>query len=216
MERYIDLSIPLGEDIPRWKVSFDSEYNTFAHQTSTINLSVHTATHLDSPLHYIPGGASVDQFPLDLATCRAAIVDLSYVDKNYAIDVSDVQARFPADCPEAILLRTDWPKKWWRTPSFWGEAPFLTQEAAAWLATKSIRIVGYDFPQELAIRDIAKGKATLADFPVHHELLSRGIWQLEYLTNLHLLRSDRASLLICPLPLVGLEASPVRVLARPD
>ncbi len=215
MAHYVDLSIPLEESIPRWKIKFESEYNTHSYMASTISLSVHTATHLDSPLHYVAGAPGVDQFPLEMAVCQALILDLTGTGKGQAIDVNDIAARFPANYPEAVILRTDWPRKWWRTPAFWAEAPYVTRAAAAWLAGKQIRIVGYDFPQDLAIRHIASGKATAADFVVHHEILSRGIWQIEYLTNLHELGAERATLLICPLPLAGLEASPVRVLGKP-
>jgi len=211
----VDLSMPLSEGLPRWKVSFESEYGTFCYKTSRIGLSVHTATHLDAPLHYVARGASVDQFPLDLAVCEAAIVDLTHVGRNQAIDTADLRTRFPEDCPEAAILRTDWDRKWWNTPFFWDESPYLTRGAASWLAERRVRIVGYDFPQEYAIRNIAKGLASFDDFVVHDELLSRGIWQLEYLTNLHHLGANRVTLLVCPLPLVGLEGSPVRVLAAP-
>jgi len=212
---FVDLSIPLAESIARWEVTFESVPSTFCHQASRITLPVHVGTHLDAPLHYIAGGASVDQFPLELAVCRAVVADLTHIDKNQAIDQADLEALGLEDIGEAILLRTDWDLRWWGTPAFWEDAPYLTGRAATWLTTRGVRIVGYDFPQEYAIRNIAKGKARLEDFVVHLELLGKGIWQLEYLANLHRLGTDRATLLICPLPLVGLEASPVRVLGVP-
>ena len=212
---WVDLSIPVSEDIPRWQVRFDSVYGGFAHQTSSVTLPIHCATHLDAPRHYIPDGPSVDQFPLELALTEAAVIDLTHVAPNQCILVDDIAPRFPADYPQTILLRTDWPLRAWRKPGFWVDSPTICEDVAVWLAEKKIKIAGYDFPQEEAIKQLAAGEHPCADdFKVHLALLSAGIWQIEYLTNLHLLAAPRAGLIVCPLPLVGLEGSPVRVLGR--
>jgi arylformamidase len=211
---WIDLSMPLSEDIPRWTIQFESIYDTFAHKSSTIRLPVHVGTHLDAPLHYIADGLSVDQFPLELATSEALIIDLTHVKANQCIELNDIAPRFPENHPETIVLRTDWPRRAFRRPGFWTDAPFICEEVAIWLADKQIKMIGYDFPQEEAIKKIASGNCRAEDFVVHRAFLSRGIWQIEYLINLHQLASERAYLVVSPLPLVGLEGSPVRVLGR--
>lgn len=212
--RLVDLSFPISEDTPRWKVRFESVYNTIAHKSSTITLPVHSLTHLDAPLHYVPGGASIDAFPLDLAITEAAVLDLTHVEKNRCINVEDVAPLWPANCPPTVLLRTDWPKRAWRTPDFWAESPYICEDTAAWIADQGIKIIGYDFPQEYPIRQIASGEARLEDFAVHHVFLQRGVWQIEYLNNLHLLPAARVRLYLFPLALVGIEGSPVRVAAQ--
>lgn len=214
MGTVVDLSIPIEETMPRWKVQFVSSFGGTAYKTSTVTMPLHLGTHLDAPLHYVAGGLSIEQFPLELALTSCQVLDLTYVGKNEAINVPDIAARFPAEHVDTILLRTDWPRRYWRTSSFWADSPYLTGAAAAWLAERRIRIIGYDFPQDRAIRDMASGTVTAADFDVHQEILSRGVWQIEYLINLDCLPSDRVELWVCPLALVGLEASPVRVLAR--
>lgn len=75
-------------------------------------------------------------------------------------------------------------------------------------------MIGYDFPQEEAIKRLSTGQPSASEFKVHLAFLSLGIWQIEYLVNLHLLGSARVCLVVSPLPLVGLEGSPVRVLGR--
>lgn len=211
---WIDLSMPVSEGIPRWNVRFESVYDTFAHKSSTITLPVHAATHLDAPLHYVPGGLSIDQFPLELAVSEALIVDLTHVEPNQCIEVADIVPRFPDDYPTTIILRTDWPRQALYQPGFWADAPFICEDVALWLGGKQIRMIGYDFPQEEAIKEMQKGDAGMDDFTVHQAFLTRGIWQIEYLVNLHLLGSARAHILVAPLPLVGLDGSPVRVLGR--
>jgi len=215
-DQWVDLSIPLSEDMPRWHVGFERVPNTISHQLSVIHLPVHCATHLDAPLHYVQDGASIEQFPLEWTISDALVLDLTHIQANQRIEEEHIVPLMPKRPPLAVLLRTDWPERTWRTPAFWADAPWLSDDAAAFLADCGIRIIGYDFPQEYAIRNIASGKAVMADFTVHLIMLSRGVWQLEYLMNLRALPSPRVQLLVCPLPLVGVEGSPVRVLAVPQ
>ncbi len=215
MSNWIDLTIPLSPDIPRWSVEFGSIDSPSWHKASTIKLPVHCGTHLDSPLHYIPGGPPIETFPLELVSSRAFVLDLSDISANGAIGVDELQARWPSTPPPTILLRTDWPQRAWRTPAFWAESPYVTDAAAQWLAKQPIQLVGYDFPQDYVIRRLAEQReVSMTEFGVHLALLGKGIWQIEYLTNLHKLGSAWVEILVCPLSLMGLEASPVRVLGR--
>jgi len=202
--------------MPRWKPRFESKYGGFAHKTSSITLALHTGTHIDAPLHYVADGPSIEMFPLELAFVEAWVVDLTDVAPNHRITVDDIAVNFPEGEPEAILLRTDWPRQAFNTSRFWSDSPFICEEAAEWLASREIRIIGYDFPQEEAIKQLVTGQKRVSarDFTVHHVFLSRGIWQIEYLTNLNQLGCQRIQLVVSPLSLVGLEASPVRVLGR--
>jgi arylformamidase len=209
----VDLSLPLSEDIPRWKVQFESQYLGHGHKSSTITLPVHTATHLDSPSHFIRDGVGIDAFPLDLAVSEAMVIDLTRIEANQCITVDDLAAALPAEYPATILLRTDWPRRAWRTPGFWRDAPYLSEESAVWLAQKKIKMIGYDFPQEIAIKQSLLGPVPEERFVVHLAILSRGIWQIEYLTNLDQL-PRRVRLYVFPLKLMGIEASPVRVAAE--
>jgi arylformamidase len=42
---------------------------------SRLEMSVHCGTHVDAPLHFIPGGASVDQIPLDTLCGPCVVVE---------------------------------------------------------------------------------------------------------------------------------------------
>ena len=181
----VDLSLPLSEDLPRWKVHFESRFLGYGHKSSTITLPVHVATHMDSPSHFIRDAAGIDAFPLDLAISEALVIDLTHIAPNQVITIDELAAHFPADYPQTILLRTDWSRRAWRTPGFWADAPYLSEESAVWLAQKDIRLIGYDFPQEIAIKKSLLGPVEEEEFVVHLAILSRGIWQIEYLTNLH-------------------------------
>jgi Predicted metal-dependent hydrolase len=46
-------------------------------EVSEVRLSSHTGTHVDPPSHFIEGGATVDQLPLDALVGPARVVDLT-------------------------------------------------------------------------------------------------------------------------------------------
>jgi kynurenine formamidase len=213
MAERIDLSFPLSPDMPRWKVRFEDVPNVISYKLSEIHLPVHCATHLDAPLHYIWGGPAIETFPLEMMVSEACVLDLTAVQENECIGPEHLSPVLSAGHPATVLLCTGWPRRAWRTPTFWERSPWVSAAAAVWLADHGATMVGYDFPQEYAIRDIARGTARMADFTVHLELLSRGVWQLEYLANLDRL-PPRVRLYVFPLNLVGVEASPVRVVAE--
>lgn len=212
MSHLVDMSIAFDEKIPRWKLQFESVYNTTSYKSTTLHLSVHTATHLDSPLHYIDGSISIEEFPLEWMIRDAMIIDISYAGENYAIEVKDIEPYFNGEYPGVVILRTDWYEKKWGTINYWQTSPYVTEDAARWLAEKKIDIIGYDFPQDFAIRHTLNSSLELKDFYVHTILTEKSIWQLEYLANLKSIKKERIKTVICPLPLIGLEASPVRVI----
>jgi len=137
-DHIVDLSIPFDESIPRWKVKFEAAYNTNCYKITTIHMSVHTATHIDSPLHYVPGEVSIVEFPLEWTFTEAIIVDLSHVSENYSIGVKDLEPYFSCDYPKAVIIRTDWTEKYWGTMKFWEVSPYISEDAAIWLAKKNL------------------------------------------------------------------------------
>ena len=76
------------------------------------------------------------------------------------------------------------PKRDWHTPAFWRDAPWLTREAAEWLAARGRRRVAFDFPQDYPIRLLLDGITVPFDQHVTHDVCLRaGITLIEYLVN---------------------------------
>jgi kynurenine formamidase len=84
------------------------------------------------------------------------------------------------------------------------------------LAEKRPKAVGCDFPQDYVIRELGKREPEIEEFIVHRVLLSRGILNIEYLTNLKRIKRKRVRFLAVPLKLKGVEGSPVRAVAIED
>ena len=72
-----DISRPLDQNIENYPGDPRFLCEIVAHDpmVSRLEMSVHTGTHVDAPLHFIPGGASVDQIALDTFLGPCQVVD---------------------------------------------------------------------------------------------------------------------------------------------
>jgi kynurenine formamidase len=184
-------------------------------QTTRINISMHTFTHVDTPLHVMPDQITIDQVPLDQLTGPAAVLNLSDIRPNQAITEEMLKrAGRHVRQGDIVLLKTCWDRQRdWNSREFWTEAPYVDEKAATWLVGQPIKAVGFDFPQDYFIRDIPARHPAVKELPTHHIILRRGIYLIEYLCNLHQIPVDRAEVYALPLKITGAEGAPARVIA---
>ena len=86
----------------------------------------------------------------------------------------------------------------------------------AWLSEQDLHTVGFDFPQDFAIREIPERHPRVEEMPAHNQILRKGIYQIEYLCNLHRIDARKFTLIALPLKLAGSEGAPARVIAVLD
>lgn len=165
-----------------------------------LTMDVHSGTHVDAPLHFVSGGASVDALGLDPFVGAAWVADAT---GHAALDAAALDSLAVPDGVRRLLLRTDN-----SLDAELREGPFreryvaLTPDGASWVVDRGIGAIGIDY---LSIQ-------RFEDPPdVHVTLLNAGTAIIEGLD----LRdaSPGAWTLIClPLRLVGREAAPARAL----
>ncbi len=216
----IDLSMPIQS---HWRWKFNSEQTLdrkkgAPYQSTTFTMSAHAFTHIDSPLHIEPDRMPIDAVPLNNLTGPAVIIDLSYVQPNQAIKIPDLKKSADEIIPGDIaVLKTAWDlKNSWKDREYWTEAPYLDEEAAAWLAQQNLNAVGFDFPQDYVTREIPGRHPHVQEMPAHDLILRKGIYQIEYLCNVHQINTKRVTLIALPLKLAGCEGAPARVIALLD
>jgi arylformamidase len=184
---------------------------------SRLHFSTHTGTHLDPPAHFIAGGLTVDQAPLDLLVGPARVV-VAETDGEIgeetvaALGLRGVErVLFRTSSGAALGARASRPHSGHLTQSDAGETPappggaWLSPEAARLLAEQGTRLVGID---TLSIDPL--------EFPAvsaHHQLLSRGVWILESL-DLSAVAPGDYELLCLPLKIASGDGAPARVLLR--
>ncbi len=189
----IDLTMPLNEQTPSYttveRVSIDQDNND-AYVISTINQSVHTGTHIDTPLHMKKGKKSIIDYPLERFYGRALVFDVR--GQNPITKIKNSARIQPGDI---VLLNTGYDNQS-------SDYPVISDTLTQMLIEKKIKMIGIDTPSPDHV-----------PFPIHHMFFDDDILILENLVNLEKLPSDTAFILEAyPLP-YDLEASLTRVIA---
>ena len=192
--RIVDLSplVPQGfKGPPSTNVGVQFEVRTKPGywQSAQVFMSLHTGCHVESALHCIENGESIDQVDLERVIGSAVILDLTPVAERALIDISDLeraQERLAAQnetiqIGDILLLRTDWAQRAIGTPVYFPQSPGLTESAARWLVDRRPKCIGCDFFEEPAAREPGW---TADQFVVHRTILSAGIPLVEGLVNL--------------------------------
>ena len=219
MTDVIDLSVPVDRSTlgppaaGSPPVAIETAFRGPGHwQSSRIAALLHTGSHVDAPLHVVARGDDVEAMGLTRLAGDAVVVDLTAVGDRAAIDGALV-ADAAADLREGdiVVLRTDWSDRMWgRFPDYYTRSPYLTHDAADWIAERRPRAVVFDFfEEECAVTP----EFTSEDFVVHRSLLGRGIPLVEQATNIGAVGASRFTLWAPFVRLVGVEASPCRILA---
>lgn len=147
----------------------------------------HSATHMDSPRHFVIDGDTIDQLPLERFMGKCTVISVDGIVTGEQID------RLLPFCTKMILFKGE------------GQA-YLSQSAAFALADGDITLVGTDAQSIASVGD---------ERAPHMELLSAGIPILEGI-DLTGIEDGTYTLIAFPLKLKGLEASPVRAVLIED
>ena len=167
---------------------------------SRMDLSVHTGTHLDAPVHFIPGAKSIETLPLELLMGPAQVVQLP--DQVDLITAREVEQAGILPGVVRVLFKTR-NSYYWQTENLPFQTGFVAVSAdgAEALVRMGIRLVGIDY---LSIAPFKNSR------PTHEVLLKNGIVIAEGL-NLNQVQPGMYTLICLPLKLGGSDGSPARV-----
>lgn len=184
-------------------------------QSSRLAALLHTGSHVDTPLHVVESGRPIEALGLDEVCGSAVVIDVHDSGEREAIGADRLRAAGPTPVEgDIVVIRTDWTDRWWgHFPDYYARSPFLTEEAARWLAAIRPKAVVVDFfEEECAVTP----DFTSEDFVVHRALLGNDIPIVEQATNLVAV-GDRFELRAPFVRLAGVEAAPCRIYAEvPD
>ncbi len=176
--------------------------------SSSIAMSVHTGSHIDSPSHVFKEGYHVNNIEPERLAGKPVLVRLESVAESAGIS-PEAFRRYNIREGDIVLIATGWSDKMWgKFPDYYTRSPYLTTEAATYLAALKIRAVGFDFFEEYNARLPQFGSE---DFVVHRILLGAGVILMEHLTNLGELTDDTI-FIAAPIRLQGVEGSPASFL----
>ncbi len=163
-------------------------------------LSSHTGTHIDAPRHFFDAGATIDHLDPQILIGPARVVDVPCVSH---ITMDEVRSHDLEDVTR-VLFKTPNTSLWDR-PGFQTGYHALTPEAAEWLVTCGVRLVGIDY--------LSVDAFDAQDFPVHRCLLQAGVVIVEGL-DLRAVPPGDYELYALPLLLQDGDGAPARVLLR--
>jgi kynurenine formamidase len=218
--RIVDLSHRIVFPHWRWKperVVTSSHADGELFTSSRIQMPLHGFTHVDAPMHFLPGAEAISDLPLERWAGEAAVVDLSHRGADEGITAADLEQHGGhIQAGDIVLLRTDWDEKEEiGRREFWTRAPYTTREAAEWLVARGVKAVGYDYPPDPSLRMNPEHPGTIPrEHHVTHDVFfPRGIAVIEYLANLREIGRPRTLFLALPLKVDDGDGSPVRAVA---
>lgn len=215
-QRIIDLTYPVHEGMttfpvhwhPIVEVTIMGRHGIEDRETRKLVLGTHTGTHCDAPRHFIPGGPTLDQIPIETFVGPAHVCDFSTAQPLQEITKADLDRFLPARA-ERVILRFDWSRHWGNL-RYYKDHPYLSEEAAHSLLERGVKLVAMDTPMP---DNPANGRGTPKDSPIHKILLGAGAVLVEYLTNLSQLSRRDVELVVLPLKIDGADGAPVRCIA---
>lgn len=166
---------------------------------SSIQATVHLGAHADAPSHYVAGGATIEQRPLELYHGPCEVI---------AVEIGRAERIGPQHLPhppttDRVLLRTGT----FPDPEVFNEDfAALSPALIAHLAGHGVRLVGIDTPSVDLCHD--------RELITHEAIAAHDLAILEGIV-LEGVEPGRYTLIALPLRLAGADASPVRaVLVR--
>jgi kynurenine formamidase len=167
-----------------------------------IDMVANTGTYVDSPFHRYALGKDLAELPLSsLANLDAVVVRTTgRAVSRAAFGGLDVRGK-------AVLVHTGWDTHW-KTERYFEGHPYLTADAAQYLADAGAVLVGID---SLNIDDTADRRR-----PVHSILLGRDIPVVEHLCGLRELPDEGCRFFAVPVKVKAFGTFPVRAFAIVD
>jgi arylformamidase len=203
----IDVTVPIDPALPVYpgNTPFGLEAtkrvaNGDSSNVSTLHMSVHAGTHVDAPRHFFDNGGGADTLSLEMLCGRARVIELTTRRAVTAADLSSFDFREDI----RVLLKTH-NSRLWGTPEFHTDFVGVAESGARFLVDRGVKLVGIDY---LSIEPFKTPGA-----PTHHVLLGAGAIVIEGL-NLRDVEPGTYEMFCLPLPIVGSDGAPARVVLR--
>jgi arylformamidase len=201
----IDITVPLSDGM----VVYDGDPEVHLERVhsiedgavannSRLDFGVHSGTHIDAPVHFIPGAPAAEDLPLEPLLGPVRVVDATGIEGNL-----DAEALRSLDVPRAerILFKTR-NSRLWKLDHFSPEFVHLTGSGAEELVERGVRLVGLDY-------------LSIGDPDAHRALLGARVIAVEGL-DLAGVDAGEYELVCLPLKIVGSDGAPARALLIRD
>lgn len=209
---WYDITVPLKQnmitmpiDPVKPKIYRYSDANLGSIVTMTmLEIMSHTGTHLDSPLHFVPGGSTISDVPLDATIGPARVIEIK---DPKMIRIPELK-KHNIKKGERILFKTRNSPACYAGEKWQEDYVYFDPAASEYLAGLGIVLVGLDCLTIGYFKDNDNINRN------HHAFLDAGIYVLEDCA-LGDVPPGEYELLCMPLLIYHADASPCRAILRP-
>ena len=209
MLRSVDLSHPIHSEMPVYpgdptvSISPAATINHDGFNVLHVQMGSQSGTHIDAPLHFIDGGATIDSYPVETFVGPAFIAHAADVGDNGVIGADAIPD--PGKPGALLMIRTDWSQYWGGERYF--SHPYLSLEAAQRIVDYGYKAIGID------ALSVDQTEGSTGDFTAHMILLEAGIPICENLTGVARVDWPTPWLSLVPIRLEGADGAPIRAFA---
>ncbi len=170
---------------------------------STMEMGLHSGTHVDAPMHFIKDGVSMDKIPLSLFMGPVLVIDCSVTAD--AVDAAELNKHKWRGAKRIFFRTRNSHGGGMADPHFNEKFVYIAPDAAQLLADAGVELVGIDY------NSVEKFHSAVPR--THQILLGKGIPAVEGL-DLRNVTGGEYELLLLPARVIGHETAPVRALMR--
>jgi kynurenine formamidase len=165
---------------------------------SDVELMSHVGTHIEAPMHCLKEGNDISMIPLEQLIGETVILDLreSHSESGVTLEQVKVAAGKSGGINHGDIVFC-----------MMGGTDYFTTEAIQWLVRKGMKLMGVDSAGVEIPHSVSHANIN------HLALFREGIPLIERLANLEKLSKPRVKVVALPIPVVGLDAFPLRVIA---
>lgn len=211
MKKIYDVSIPITKDMVLWpddpgiKMERSQKIEEgSASNVTELTMGLHTGTHIDAPYHFVEQGDRIEDIPLEqlIGTVKVIEIPDTYKDismeavKNCMLDKQD----------KRVLFKTRNSKSWHIEKNFVMDYVAVDFDCAKHLVKVGVKLVGIDYLSIAPFNDIVR---------VHRLFLNAGVIIIEGL-DLCAVHPGNYKMCCLPLKMIGVEASPARIVLIED
>jgi arylformamidase len=206
---WIDVTAPVTTGMAVWPGDPAVNINRVAEvergdlaTVSHLDMGSHTGTHVEAPSHFLPGGLTIDEMPLEATNGKARVIG---IEDSATVGLSELLLHDPQPGERLLFKTANSSRQWYQEP-FVEDFVALSLEAAHLLAERQLLMVGIDYLSVSGFHDDTSA--------IHTTLLKAGIWIVEGLA-LQGIAPGAYEMVCLPLKLQGTEGAPARAMLRP-
>ena len=201
-----DISLKLSGETVRWVTAAPFELEERRrmskgdpNNSSALNMSVHSGTHIDAPFHFVADGNTIDQLPVERFIGPALVYAVEaerYITKEHVAGIR-------LDGATRVLFKTR-NSELLHQQEYDPDFVAFSVEAAQSLVELGVELVGLDY---LSVAHADE------QVPVHRAFLDHGVVLLEGI-DLSEVAPGRYELMCLPIPLGDSDGAPCRAVLR--